>query len=142
MMQAEALKIYTLQLNDAGEIIGEVPNAPSREQAGRELVRKAEAYSSDHNLDFQTALRQVMRHPDNQVLVREYASGFKDGPALPIPHVGSQYADPSVVVVERAQEILDDGEAENFSAAVRRVLAEDDALRVAYANFRSSGGST
>ena len=75
MMQAEALKIYTLQLDDNGEIIGETDNPPSREQAGQELVRWAKIYAADHNLDFATALHRVMDNPENEDLVRTYNSG-------------------------------------------------------------------
>ena len=121
-MRAESLRIYTLQLDDDGEIIGEVTDQKTQQEAGQSLLDLTQEYRHQHpSLTFSEALHAVMdRNPE---LMHTYSQQTKTVP---------RGLNPAAYASDRALELVENGECKNFSEAAARVLREDPELGAAY----------
>ena len=138
-MHAEALKVYSLQLNDAGEIIGE--NDEVDERANLRLTNLAQQLAAEQGLDFNAALERVMSNPANAEAVRDYHLLANVGSRVisfepPVqddnPKRGRNGADDEIR--ELAEARMRDKNEKNFSKAVEAVLAKDPDLKAKYAS--------
>lgn len=132
MMTAEAVKIYTLQVDDDGHIIGETQDGPQGD-AAEALHEKARAYVVDHRVDYLTALYAVMEHPENSDLVHSYFEQDK-------PREGSGLIDPSEAAHQKALALMDRESCLSYSNAVARVFKEDQTMARAYGSFTGIRG--
>ena len=76
-MTCEAIKTYSLALNDRAEIIGEVGDPKISGNAGAELDLLAQAYALEHDCSYPDAFARVKSDPSNASLVKAY-SGIGD----------------------------------------------------------------
>ena len=127
MMTAEAVKCYTMAVDDNGHIVGPTSDVG----AGEELDRLAREYVFQHpEISYRDALQAVMDRPQNRELVQVYG-----GASVPVRHDRPALAPESAskIIDLKAREYMLRHGCKDYSQAVRAILDADPELRVAYA---------
>ena len=139
MMTAETLKVYALQLNDAGEIIG--GNEEEDERADLRLTHLAQKLAAEQGLDFQTALRRTMCNPENGRVVRDYHLLANVGsriisfePPAQSDSATSGHNGADAKIKELAEAYMKRKGEKSFTAACEAVLQEHPDLQAKYAS--------
>ena len=127
MMEAESVRTYVLAVDDDGRILTEANQPMSAADASVELERRVLAYASKHGTSQEAAVERVMSDSDNAELVRAYLAVDDLG-----PNRFDDSGTPAHEANRRARQYMVERRC-TYSQAVDAVFADDEDLRLAYA---------
>ena len=123
MPTATSVRKYSLPLDSKGHISGETKHKISQDEAGRQLSRMARRRAFERRCSFTEALREVMRDPDHETLVKAYQ-------ATP-PPIDEGLVDPAVEADKRTRQHIEKT-GMSYPKAARHILLADRDLADAY----------
>ena len=130
MMQAEALKCYSLRVNADGSLADPTQHPHHHSQASgtpvpaeQILHEKATALSAEQGLDYGTALARVMAHPNHRELMKAYHAADERRPATKPARV-----DASQELDRKTRELMAKEQGLSYSEAAALVIKRNGAL--------------
>lgn len=139
MMEAECLKVYSLQLDDDGSIISGQDEGNERPDV--KLANVAKQLAAEAGIPFRAALERTLANPVNGTLVRDYHLFRNPTHRVVASDQSTQSGDPQHGqngaddrIRELAEAHMSETGEKNFIRAVNFVLQENSDLRREYAS--------